>query len=72
MSLMALAGCSDNKGGATSCPDFLGMSHADQVAVINKAGFARELTTADKQVQRAIEGCLDQPPDTTVGDALGP
>lgn len=69
---VALSGCSDNKGDATACPDFLSMSHRDQVDVIRKAGFAPKLTTADKQVHAAIVGCQNQPPDTTVGDALGP
>ena len=63
-----------NRGEATPCPNFLRMSHAQQVRVIEKAFTPqyRSVDYLDYRVQETIDGCRTQPSDTTVGIVNGP
>jgi hypothetical protein len=61
-----------NRGNGTSCTDFLNMSASERHDVIERAGYASNLTTNARQVARAMSVCRTAQNDETVGDALGP
>jgi hypothetical protein len=72
---VAIAGCSGNGDGTTSCQDFSGMSRDERGATVarmlkERNGLNSSTSDVAAQVTRALEFCAkDANKDKTVGDA---